>query len=379
MAFKIRGSHVIAVGIAAALAFWMLGGKYEIGGSSDSEHAVPIAEREADRNQDLFEVRYVPLQSEQRSETISIRGRTMADAVVSVRSETAGVVKQRQFSKGDMIKDGDLLCVLDQGAREAKLAQAKAQLAQAITDYEANSQLEEKGFAATNRLPALQAAVDSAKAAVAAAEEELQRTEIRANASGTVQEPIAEIGDMLTAGGLCATLIDTDPMLFTGQVSERNIDKISIGMEATVTLVSGKAVGGEVRYVSPSADAATRTFEVEIKIDADESVRDGLTAEASITRPVGEAFRIAPSWVTLADDGSLGIRLVTEDDTVRFQPIQLVAQEAKAFWITGPSNGDRVITLGQDYVVDGERVVALPDERFQNRLAELSSNREATQ
>ncbi len=379
MAFKIRGSHVIAVGIAAALAFWMLGGKYEIGGSSDSEHAVPIAEREADRNQDLFEVRYLPLQSEQRSETISIRGRTMADAVVSVRSETAGVVKQRQFSKGDMIKDGDLLCVLDQGAREAKLAQAKAQLAQAVTDYEANSQLEEKGFAATNRLPALQAAVDSAKAAVAAAEEELQRTEIRANASGTVQEPIAEIGDMLTAGGLCATLIDTDPMLFTGQVSERNIDKISIGMEATVTLVSGKAVGGEVRYVSPSADAATRTFEVEIKIDADESVRDGLTAEASITRPVGEAFRIAPSWVTLADDGSLGIRLVTEDDTVRFQPIQLVAQEAKAFWITGPSNGDRVITLGQDYVVDGERVVALPDERFQNRLAELSSNREATQ
>ncbi len=379
MAFKIRGSHVIAVGIAAALAFWMLGGKYEIGGSSDSEHAVPIAEREADRNQDLFEVRYVPLQSEQRSETISIRGRTMADAVVSVRSETAGVVKQRQFSKGDMIKDGDLLCVLDQGAREAKLAQAKAQLAQAVTDYEANSQLEEKGFAATNRLPALQAAVDSAKAAVAAAEEELQRTEIRANASGTVQEPIAEIGDMLTAGGLCATLIDTDPMLFTGQVSERDIDKISIGMEATVTLVSGKAVGGEVRYVSPSADAATRTFEVEIKIDADESVRDGLTAEASITRPVGEAFRIAPSWVTLADDGSLGIRLVTEDDTVRFQPIQLVAQEAKAFWITGPSNGDRVITLGQDYVVDGERVVALPDERFQNRLAELSSNREATQ
>lgn len=379
MAFKIRGSHVIAVGIAAALAFWMLGGKYEIGGSSDSEHAVPIAEREADRNQDLFEVRYVPLQSEQRSETISIRGRTMADAVVSVRSETAGVVKQRQFSKGDMIKDGDLLCVLGQGAREAKLAQAKAQLAQAVTDYEANSQLEEKGFAATNRLPALQAAVDSAKAAVAAAEEELQRTEIRANASGTVQEPIAEIGDMLTAGGLCATLIDTDPMLFTGQVSERNIDKISIGMEATVTLVSGKAVGGEVRYVSPSADAATRTFEVEIKIDADETVRDGLTAEASITRPVGEAFRIAPSWVTLADDGSLGIRLVTEDDTVRFQPIQLVAQEAKAFWITGPSNGDRVITLGQDYVVDGERVVALPDERFQNRLAELSSNREATQ
>ncbi len=379
MAFKIRGSHLIAVGIAGALAFWMLGGKYEIGGSSDSDHAAPIAEREADRNQDLFEVRFVPLQSEHRSETIRIRGRTMADAVVSVRSETAGVVKQRQFSKGDMIKDGDLLCVLDQGARAAQLAQAKAQLAQAVTDYEANRRLKEKGFAAKNRLPALQAAVDSAKAAVAAAEEELKRTEIRANAAGTVQEPIAEIGSMLTAGGVCATLIDTDPMLFTGQVSERNIDKISIGMEADVTLVSGKTVGGEVRYVSPSADPATRTFEVEIKIDADETVRDGLTAEASITRPVGEAFRIAPSWVTLGDDGSLGLRLVAEDETVRFQPIELVAQAAEAFWIKGPSNGDRVITLGQDYVVDGERVVPKPDERFQDRLAELYKNGEATQ
>ncbi len=49
---------------------------------------------------------------------------------------------------------------------------------------------------------------------MAAAELELKRTEIRANANGVVQDPIAEVGDMLSMGAACVTLIDTDPMLF---------------------------------------------------------------------------------------------------------------------------------------------------------------------
>lgn len=365
MAFRIRGSHIIAVAFAAGLGLWMFTGEMQIGGQSDAgTSATPIAEREAERSGELFKVRYVPIRAEKRSENILVRGRTQADAVVTVRAETAGVLEKRLVAKGDRVSRGDLVCVVESGAREAQLAQAKAQLVQAQTEYDANLTLKKKGFAAENRLTALAAAVDAAKAAKAAAELELSRVEIKANADGVVQDPIAEVGDMLTLGGTCITLIDTDPMLFTGQVSERDIASIKTGMKAGVTLVSGEVVDGKIRYIAPAADPQTRTFEVEIELEGAAEVRDGMTAQALIPLPAEEAFRIAPSWIALDDDGTIGIRTVGDDDVVNFVPVNIVAQEKDGFWITGPQDGTRIISLGQEYVVAGEKVNALPDDRL---------------
>jgi len=370
MAFRIKGSHIIAIALAGGLGVWMATGELRMGGESDPAAAPPvIADREAERGSDLFKVRHVPLMAQPRSETILVRGRTMADAVVTVRAETAGVLEKRLVSKGDTVKTGDLVCVIERGAREAQLAQALAQLAQAETEYNANNELKKKGFASTNRLTALKASVDAAKASVAAAQTEFDRTEVHANASGVVQDPIAEVGDMLSMGDPCITLIDTDPMLFTGQISERDISKVDVGMAASIELISGNSVDGAIRYIAPSADAQTRTFTIEIEIGSNETLRDGMTAQARITLPAGEAFRILPSWVTLADDGTIGIRIVAADDTVRFIPVQIVAQEKTGFWITGPESGDRIITLGQEYVVAGEKVETAPDERIADQLA----------
>ncbi|MGB7287519.1 MAG: efflux RND transporter periplasmic adaptor subunit [Salaquimonas sp.] len=374
MAFGIKGSHIIAVAFAAGLGYWMFTGEYQIGGQSGTENnAVPIAEREAERSAELFKVRYVPLKSEERSEEIRVRGRTQANAVVTVRAETAGVLQKRLVAKGDKVNAGDVVCVIESGAREAQLAQARAQLVQAESEYNSNLALKKKGFASNNRINSLKAAMDAGKAALAAAELEMARVSIKANASGVVQNPIAEVGDMLSMGGTCVTLIDTDPMLFTGQVSERDIGKISTGMPAKVELISGETVDGKLQYISPSADAQTRTFAIEIEIGSGMAVRDGMTAEAKISLAAGQAFRIAPSWVTLDDDGSIGIRTVSADDIVDFIPIQIVAQEQNGFWITGPKDGDRIITLGQEYVVKGEKVLTAPDERIGEKLANIGS------
>ncbi len=372
MAFRINGSHILALALAGGLGWWMYTGDIQIGGVSNPENgAPPIAEREAERKEDRFKVRHVPMRAEVRNEIIQVRGRTQADAIITVRAETAGVLENRLVSKGDQVKAGDLVCVVERGAREAQLAQARAQLAQAETEYNANAQLKEKGFASANRLTALKAAVDAAKAVVASAELELNRTEIRANASGVVQDPIAEVGDMLSMGAACVTLIDTDPMLFTGQISERDIDRIDVGMEASVTLITNETVPGKIRYIAPSADAQTRTFAIEIEMAQSENLRDGMTAQARIDMPAGEAFRILPSWITLADDGSIGIRIVNAENTVEFVPVQIVSQEKSAFWITGPSDGDRIITLGQEYVTRGEIVETTLDERIIEKIAAL--------
>ena len=354
----------MALAICAGIGGWMYNGELITSGQGDTSGEIKtIAERGEANANDLFRVRYVALYPELRSERIHVRGRTKANAIITIRSETVGIVKQRLVNKGQHINRGDLVCVIELGAREAKLAQARAQLAQAEGDHAANSSLAKRGYASKTKLNQMKFALDAAKAGLIQAEINIARTEIRANASGIVQDPIVEVGEMLTIGGACITLIDNNPMLFVGQVSERDIGKIKLGMKANVELVSGEKVSGNLRYIASSADAQTRTFEIEIELpNADNAIRDGLTASAKVELPPEPAYRLSPSWIGLADSGEIGISALNDDNTVRFVPVKILARTKEGFWVSGPTEGMRIISLGREYVGDGEKVIPVPDQ-----------------
>lgn len=361
---KLRGSHLVALAILAAVGGWMFTGQLILGGQADP-NAETIVEREADRTQEAFRVRVTEIQPSSRVETVKIRGRTQAEAVVSVRAETGGTVESRLVNKGDFVKAGDLLCEIDKGVREIQLTQAETQLRQASSDYEANVKLVERGFATNSKLRTLKAALDNAKSAVASAKQEMDRTQIRASVSGQVQTPLAEVGDNLAAGGICVTLVDTDPILFYGQIPEREVGSVNIGMLSKIKVISGAEIIGKISYISRVADANTRTFALEVEMpNKDRSIRDGLTAEASIALSPTQAYELKPSWLTLEDKGDVGVRIVTAEDKVKFVPVKIIAQEDDGVWVEGLSAGMRVITLGQNFVAAGQIVAPVTEAQM---------------
>lgn len=366
MTFTIRGSHLVALLITAIIGWWMYNGEIEIGGQSSQENEVkPIAQRLDTTNNELFKVSYVTIAAENRSKIINLRGRTKAEAIIPVRAETGGVLQKRLVGRGDFVKEGDLVCVLARGAREANLASAEARYIQAKADFEANSKLRKKGFATEARIRQLQFDLNAAESQMEQARLELGHTEIKANASGIVQDPIAEPGDVLNLGSACVTLVDNDPMFFTGQLSETDITNVKPGMKANVKLVTGADVEGTITYIAPSADPQTRTFLTDIRLDSKNvDIRGGLTAIAAIELQETNAFRISPSWLTLAEDGALGVKTLNADNKVRFVEVNILSQTNDGFWIEGLEPGARVITLGQEYVIADEEVNPVPDERF---------------
>lgn len=358
MQFTVKGSHILALVLLAGIGAWMYGGDIEVGGQSNVSDGTPAAATTAETEDAAkFKVSVVTIESVTRRQEISVRGRTKADAVVPIRSETGGVLEKRLFDRGDRVKTGDLVCVIQRGAREASLASAEALYEQMRADHEANEKLLEKGFASKTLVRQKRYDLNAAKAALEQAKLELDRTEVIANADGIVQDPVAEVGDVLATGGTCLTLIDAEPMFFTGQISERVIDQVNTGMAAKVALVTGDTVDGAISYIAPSADPQTRTIAIEIELASTEfTIRDGITATASIFLPPEDAIRISPSWLTLADSGQVGVKIVDDADQVQFKPVRILSQTNQGFWITGIQDGDRVITLGQEYVISGETV-----------------------
>lgn len=352
--------------------------------------------------QDASAIRVVALRSQAQSidNAVILRGQTRASRQVEVRAETSGRVISEPLRKGAEVAAGDVLCSLDPGTREAQLAEARARLnetqsrvpeaeaklqealarlEEAKINFNAADKLSADGYASETRLKAATAAVKSAeaaiatarwnvensdaaiqgaRAAVAAAEREMERLTIAAPFEGRLESDTAELGSLLQAGALCATVIQLDPIKLVGYVPETEVARVTVGAPAGAELVSGERIFGEVTFLSRAADPTTRTFQVEITVpNADLSIRDGQTATIGIESAGEMAHRLPQSALTLNNDGKLGVRAVDGNDVVAFLPVTLLRDEPGGIWVSGLPDQVSVIVVGQDFVTAGVKVV----------------------
>lgn len=185
---------------------------------------------------------------------------------------------------------------------------------------------------------------------------ELNRTEVKAPFSGYLEQ-IVKPGNFLERGQVCATIIQLDPITFIAEVPEFNINKVKTGQEVTLDLITGETVNGKLTFVSKSASTSTRTFKVESQVKNDSGqIRDGITSEMTIKIEKILAHQISPSILILNDAGKLGVRSV-ENNIVIFYEVVILEDSASGLWVSGiPENLD-LITQGQGFVEDGQKVL----------------------
>jgi multidrug efflux system membrane fusion protein len=148
-----------------------------------------------------------------------------------------------------------------------------------------------------------------------------------------------------------------------GQASELDVGQLQVGLPGSARLASGLTVNGRIRYIATVADEATRTFRVELEVvNPDRLLRAGATAEIRIPVETVSAQRLSPAALTLDDVGRLGVRTVGDSDIVAFAPIRIFSSDLDGVWVTGLGDRATVITVGQEFVRHGEKVVPVIDE-----------------
>jgi multidrug efflux system membrane fusion protein len=307
-------------------------------------------------------VRVAQLTASERNATVTVRGRTQALHAVDVRAEVEGVIKAIHFDKGQKVKTGDVLCEIDINDRGAKVAQMQAMVAQTGKELEVARELFKQGFRSKTQLAQAEAANEAAKAGASTMGIQLANTKIRAPFEGYVDDRYVDVGDYMRAGDKCEMVIAPEPFLAVGAVSEHEVGQIAIGSPASAKLVTGETVQGKVRFVADRADATTRTFRVEIELpNPDNRLRDGVSADIHIPVRRVSAVKISPGIMVLDDAGVVGVRVV-ENSIVRFLPIQIISDAPDGMWIAGVPDHTAVITVGQQFVTDGEHVKTVVDK-----------------
>lgn len=186
---------------------------------------------------------------------------------------------------------------------------------------------------------------------------ELNRTEVKAPFSGFIEQ-IVKPGNFLERGQICATIIQLDPITLIAGVPEYDINKVRIGQNVLVELVTGQKIKGKLTFVSKSASPDTRTFIVESQIEnSDGKIKDGLTAEISIEIDKVMAHKISPSILLLNDEGKLGIRIVNKNKYAKFIEIIILEDSEEGLWVTGIPEEVEIVIQGQGFVEDGQEVI----------------------
>lgn len=209
---------------------------------------------------------------------------------------------------------------------------------------------------------------------MAAAREEISDTTVESSISGTVSAVFVNDGQVAPAGTAIARVVDNSPLRVTVNVSQRDVGRIDVGGEAVVSFATGDLANGRICFVAPMADPETRTFQVEIRVpNQDQQIPSLVSTEVRMNTGETEAHLVSPAILTLSDAGALGVKSIDDSNRVRFHPVEVIRAGTDGVWVSGLPEKVQLISTGQGFVRDEEKVRIAEADSGQGGSAESAS------
>ena len=361
---KLRSWYVPAA-VVALVGLWLASGMFK-SDESTSDVVATLAPQPEQRSS----VRVRTQSAEEVQRTIVVNGKTAPARIVTLAAETDGRVDSIGIERGKNANRGQVIVRLDERDRSARLAQAEATLKQREVEFEARDKLKTSSYVSESQLQEAIAALEAARTEVTRATLDLEYMNIRAPFNGALQARDVEVGDFVSRGDPVATFVDNRTIIVSANLSEFDAGYVAVGDRAEARLATGETVFGNIRYVAPVADEATRTFEVELEVDNSAgTLRAGGTAELRIPAETVLAHRISPALLTLDDAGNVGVKILDAEGRVQFVVADIALSTSEGVWVAGLPATSTIITVGQGFVASGSIVNAVPESDVDTAVA----------
>lgn len=234
-------------------------------------------------------------------QTVPISGVLRAANTAAVKAKVAGELSGLQVREGDAVQAGQVLGRIDTTEYQARTQQAAqqaqaaaAQVAIAQRQLANNQALVAQGFISStaletslSNLAAAQANHRAAQAAQDIAAKSLADTVLRSPISGQVASRLAQNGERVGVDARVLELVDLSSLELEAAVPPELAAQLLVGQTARLTVEGGTTtVQAKLVRISPSAQAASRSVLVYLKLSPAPGLRHGLFAQGLVL--VGE-------------------------------------------------------------------------------------------
>jgi membrane fusion protein (multidrug efflux system) len=291
----------------------------------------------------------------------TFNGQLDAEHSVLIRSEADGVVEEVLFDEGQQVEEGVVLFRLKSDEERARLREAEANLALAREVYARMHKLAKRDAAslAANDQAAAELAV--ARARVELAQVELDRMEVRAPFAGVLGLRRVSVGDRVTDELPLVQIDSVDRLQVSFSISELGIlfTRVGAPVEVRVAPYPGETFRGEIFFVSPTLDPATRRILAKAWVpNPDRRLRAGLFAHVDMEVAQRENAILVPESAVVFDRSGTYVWKVKDGVATRV-PVEVgLRKDGKVEVTLGLQPGDRIVTAGTHKVKEGGKVVA---------------------
>lgn len=287
--------------------------------------------------------------------TVSLRATTEPYRSVNMVAQIAGEISAVLVEEGTAVKKGQAICEISVEDRYFRLDQAKAQLDQSSIAYSGALKLKSGGFQSELAISKAKATLETAKANLKRAQLNVGHLKVVAPFDGIIETREVEIGDYVIPGKTCALIVDLDPLKVTALVNELEVSKVKLGNLASASIAGNTPLEAAVSYIAYRADPTTRSYRLEAVIkNTGKSIRAGLSARLEILTKGVQAHLIPASSILLNDQGGMTVRIVGTGNIAQSLPVIVLGETGSGIWVSGLPGSVNIITVGQNYVIDGE-------------------------
>ncbi len=327
---------------------------------------------------------------------------TVGSGTFSAESEFAGEVKARvearlafrvggkiitrQVELGQRVKSGQVLSQLDPQDYKLAVDAARSQTAAALTnrdlaaaEFKRYKDLREQSFISAAELERREATLKSAQAQLEQAQAQLttQNNQLGyavlvANVAGVVTAVEAEVGQVVAAGTPVFRIATDGARDAVFAVPEDRLAAMQIGLKMRIKRwPQNTELSGVVREVSASADPVTRTFQVKVALDANQTAPAlGATVNVSSVASAGaglqgkQVIKLPTSALRQDGHGTAVWVLDPSNMTLRSQAVQIATADGnEAVVASGLEPGMQVVSAGVHVLSAGQKVTLYQSTR----------------
>lgn len=302
--------------------------------------------------------------------------------VTGVKQVRGSDGRTRDIGTGDYIEKGTILAHVRLEDMKNQVAQAQAQLDQAVAQHTQADQ--DFGRAkvlfstqsitkpdydqSQQRFNSTQAAVDNAKAALRQAELTLGDSDLKAPFSGFLLNRYIDLGSLVSPSSPAFTIADISSAKATFGVPDYALSRVHLGQQLSIALQDDVTpLVGRVTSISPSADTKNRVFTIEVTVaNRGAHLKPGMIASLSL----GEASRPSVASVPLSaivpcpsKPGCFAVMVAQERAgklTASLREVQLGATNESSIAVGGVQLGEKVIAVGAQLLKDGDPIEVIP-------------------
>ena len=305
-----------------------------------------------------------------------ISGSLQPEIRADLRAEVAAMVIKVHKENGELVRKGDLLVSLDNSvlrdnlnSAEESMRAAAQSLDGAERQYQRIKSLQAQGMVSLqgleeseNKRNSAQSEFVASKARVAAAKQQLDRTEVRAQFQGVVSARKASAGDTAQIGKELIQVIDPSSMRFEGQVSADQMSSLKVGQRVNFRIngvaQSGDQLGsrGTIKRIDGAANPVTRQVSVIVEIAGkDRPPVVGLFAEGVIETSTKSALMVSES--SLRREGDKVFAWVLDGNKIVKRHVQLGDRDTRlGEWVvsSGLVAGEKILRNTSSSLKDGQ-------------------------